>query len=153
MVPGLESAFTPGDAPLTLPNRIGIEICKDMDFNRMLRKDSREHADVMAVPSWDFEADAYSHGNMAVMRDVENGFSAARSARDGLLTLSDAQGRILALHRTSKDGFTTLVGDLPRGINAGNTVYDRIGDAFAWFCAAVGAILLLRGFLPQKKAA
>jgi apolipoprotein N-acyltransferase len=153
MVPGLESTFTPGDAPLTLPNRIGIEICKDMDFNRMLRKDSREHADVMAVPAWDFEADAYSHGNMAVMRDVENGFSAARSARDGLLTLSDAQGRILALHRTSKDGFTTLVGDLPRGINAGNTVYDRIGDAFAWFCAAAGAILLLLGFLPRKKAA
>jgi len=153
MVPGLESAFTPGDAPLTLPNRIGIEICKDMDFNRMLRKDSREHADVMAVPAWDFDADADLHGNMAVMRDVENGFAMARAARDGLLTLSDAQGRILALRRTSKDGFTTLVGDLPRGINAGNTVYDRIGDAFAWLCIAASAILLLLGFLPRKKAA
>jgi apolipoprotein N-acyltransferase len=149
----LESAFTPGDAPLTLPNRIGIEICKDMDFNRMLRKDSREHADVMAVPAWDFDADADLHGNMAVMRDVENGFAMARAARDGLLTLSDAQGRILALRHTSKDGFTTLVGDLPHGTNAGNTVYDRIGDAFAWLCIAASAILLLLGFLPRRKIA
>ena len=153
MVPGLERAFTPGTAPFTLPNHIGIEICKDMDFNRMLRKDSHAHADVMAVPAWDFEADAYLHGDMAVMRDVENGFAMARSARDGLLTLSDAQGRILTLRRTGNDGFTTLVGDLPRGTNAGNTLYDRIGDAFAWLCIAVSTTLLLLGFYPRKKSA
>jgi apolipoprotein N-acyltransferase len=153
MVPGLERAFTPGGAPLTLPNRIGIEICKDMDFNRMLRKDSGSNADVMAVPAWDFDADAYLHSDMAVMRDVENGFAMARSARDGLLTLSDAQGRILAIRRTGNDGFTTLVGDLPRGTNAGSTVYDRIGDAFAWLCMAVSAALLLLGFFPRKKSA
>ena len=152
MVPGLERAFTPGDTPLTLPSHIGIEICKDMDFNRMLRRDSHAHADVMAVPAWDFGADAYLHGNMAVMRDVENGFAMARSARDGLLTLSDAQGRILALRRTNDDGFTTLVGDLPRGGNAGSTVYDRIGDAFAWLCIAISAILLFLGFYPRKKS-
>jgi apolipoprotein N-acyltransferase len=153
MVPGLESAFTPGNGPLTLSNRVGIEICKDMDFNRMVRQDSRAHADVMAVPAWDFDADAYLHGDMAVMRDVENGFALARSARDGLLTLSDAQGRILALRRTSYDGFATLVDDLPRGTNAGNTLYDRIGDAFAWLCIAVSTALLLLGFFPRKKAA
>ena len=152
MVPGLEHAFRPGNAPLTLSNHIGIEICRDMDFNRMLRKDSREHADVMAVPAWDFDADAYLHGNMAVMRDVENGFAMARSARNGLLTLSDAQGRVIALRRTSNDGFTTLVGDLPRGTNTGNTLYDRIDDAFAWLCVAAGTILLLLGFFPRKKA-
>jgi apolipoprotein N-acyltransferase len=153
MVPGLEDAFTPGKAPLTLANHIGIEICKDMDFNPMLHKDSRAHADVMAVPAWDFGADADLHANMAMMRDVENGFAMARSARDGLLTLSNAQGRILARLRTSNDGFITLVGDLPRGINAGSTVYDRIGDAFAWLCIAASATLLLLGIFPRKKAA
>ncbi len=153
MVPGLEGAFTPGTAPLTLSNHVGVEICKDMDFNRMLRKDSRSHADVMAVPAWDFNADAYLHGDMAVMRDVENGFAMARSARNGLLTLSDAQGRILALRRTGNDGFTTLVGDLPRGTDAGDTLYDWIGDAFAWLCLALSAALLFLGFFPRKKAA
>jgi apolipoprotein N-acyltransferase len=152
MVPGLESAFTPGTAPLALANRIGIEICKDMDFNRMLRRDSSVRADVMAVPAWDFGADAALHANMAVMRDVENGFAMARSARDGLLTLSDAQGRIVASMPTFNLGFMSLVGDLPRGTNAGHTFYDRIGDAFAWLCIAATALLLLAGFLPPKKA-
>jgi apolipoprotein N-acyltransferase len=153
MVPGLESSFAPGTAPLILPSHIGIEICKDMDFNRMLRGDARAHADVIAVPAWDFDADAYLHGDMAVMRDVENGFAMARSARDGLLTLSDAQGRILAVRRSSADGFTTLVGDLPRGANAGNTLYDRIGDAFAWICMAVSATLLFLALYRRKKSA
>lgn len=151
MVPGLESPFTPGTAPLTLANHVGIEICKDMDFNRMLRKDARAHPDVMAVPAWDFDSDADLHGNMAVMRDVENGFAMARSARDGLLTLSDAQGRVLAVRRTNSDGFATLVGDLPRGTDAGATIYDCIGDALAWACIAVSAILLFLGFFPRKK--
>jgi apolipoprotein N-acyltransferase len=152
MVPGLERAFTPGTAPLSLPGHVGVEICKDMDFNRMLRGDAREHADVMAVPAWDFGADADLHANMAVMRDVENGFAMARSARDGLLTLSDAQGRILALRRTSNDGFTTLASDLPRGTDTGNTLYDRIGDAFAWLCIVVSATLLFLGFFARKKS-
>ena len=153
MVPGLERAFTPGAVPLTLPNHIGIEICKDMDFNRMLRKDSRAHPEVLAVPAWDFDADAYLHGDMAILRGVENGFAMARSARDGLLTLSDAQGRILQVRRTDGAGFTTLAGDLPRGTNAGNTLYDRIGDVFAWLCVAASAGLLLLGVFPRKKAA
>jgi apolipoprotein N-acyltransferase len=38
---------------------------------------------------------------MAVLRAVENGFALARSARNGLLTLSDNRGRILAETATS----------------------------------------------------
>jgi apolipoprotein N-acyltransferase len=153
MVPGLESDFTPGTAPLTLSNRIGVEICKDMDFNRMLRRDSRERADVMAVPARDFGADRKLHANMAVMRDVENGFAMARSARNGLLTLSDARGRIVAGVPTLNSGFMSLVGDVPRGANAGDTIYDRIGDVFAWVCIATSAVLLLLGFRPRKNSA
>jgi len=42
------------------------------------------------------------------------------AAKQGLLTLSDSYGRIIALSASAKSGMVSLVGDLPRG--PGNTV-------------------------------
>ena len=50
----------------------------------------------MLVPAWDFTLDRFEHGHIAVMRAVEDGFSLARAARGGFLTVSDDRGRILA---------------------------------------------------------
>lgn len=141
LVPGLESrVFTPGATPLALPQGLGVAICKDMDFPQMIRSDAAAlHPDVMAVPAWDFGADRWSHARLALMRSVENGFAMARASRDGLLTLSDPYGRV-TMSRASGAGFVTLEGVLPRGFGA--TLYQRIGDAFAWFCAAVSLLML-----------
>jgi apolipoprotein N-acyltransferase len=53
-------------------------------------------ANLLLVPTWDFNLDRWLHARMAVLRAVENGFALARSARNGLFTLSDNRGRILA---------------------------------------------------------
>ncbi|MFL6631432.1 MAG: hypothetical protein ACJ8HJ_03830 [Massilia sp.] len=131
MVPGLEAEYTPGTAELA--TRIGgvdagIAICKDMDFAQDLRLYGRRGVGLMLVPAWDFDRDAYLHGRMAIVRGVENGFALARSASQGLMTLSDAHGRIVAERRTTHAP-GMLVGDLPTG--RGGTVYTRIGDVFA----------------------
>ena len=131
MIPGLESQYTPGHAEVVTDlngQKAGIAICKDMDFASDLRLYGKRDVALMLVPAWDFDRDAYLHGHMAVMRSVENGFSLARSASQGLMTLSDSKGRIIAEKRTAK-GPVMLVGDLPTG--RGGTVYSRIGDVFA----------------------
>ena len=150
LVPGLEtSVYTPGPGPRALPGGVGLEICKDMDFQAMLRTDTvATHPLLLAVPAWDFGADGWAHARVAVFRSVENGVPMARAARDGLLTLNDRYGRVLAQAKT-QDGFTTLTGDLPLAGASGFTVYDRIGDVFGWLSAALGLGLfgaaLLRG--------
>jgi apolipoprotein N-acyltransferase len=147
LVPGLESNFyTPGPGPQVLPDGIGLEICKDMDFQAMLRADEiATHPALLAVPAWDFDRDDWSHGRVAIMRSVENGVPMARTARDGLLTLNDRYGRIVARAR-SVGSFTTLIGDLPLDGRGGNTIYDRIGDLFGWLCLVLGVAATVLAF-------
>jgi apolipoprotein N-acyltransferase len=139
LVPVLESAvFTPGPGPKVLPNGVGLEICKDMDFQAMLRSDEvKTKPIVLAVPAWDFDKDDWSHARVAVLRSVENGVPMARSARNGLLTLNDRYGRLVARAKTA-GGFTVLIGALPLDGRGGNTVYDSIGDVFGWLCVVLG---------------
>ncbi len=152
LVPVLEtSVYAPGPGPKVLPNRTGLEICKDMDFDRMIRADEvATHPQLLAVPAWDFDADDWSHARVAVLRSVENGVPMARSARDGLLTLNDRYGRIVAAART-RDGFRTLTGNLPLSGRGGDTLYDRIGDLFGWLCIVLSLGLLGWSFAPRRK--
>jgi apolipoprotein N-acyltransferase len=151
LVPVLEtSRYTPGPGPKILASGIGLEICKDMDFDRMIRADEiATRPELLAVPAWDFEADNWSHARVAVLRSVENGVPMARSARDGLLTLNDRYGRIVAAARTRSD-FRTLIGNLPLAGRGGDTLYDRIGDTFGWFSIVLSLGLLGWSFMPRR---
>jgi apolipoprotein N-acyltransferase len=150
LVPGFESsAFTPGRGPRELPDGIGLEICFDMDFQRMIRRDQAvTRPRLLAVLASEIgthgewsnpatAADAWFHARDAVLRSVENGVPMARSAGHGLLTLSDRYGHIVAETRTNGE-FTTLIGDLRLEALGGTTLYDRIGDAFGWLCLLLG---------------
>lgn len=150
LVPVLESSvFKPGTGPVVLPDGTALEICLDMDYQRMLRSDDRAtRPKLLAVPAWDFGADGWFHARDAVIRSVENGVPMARSARDGLLTLNDRFGRIVARSATV-GGFTTVVGELPLGGRGGATLYDRIGDVFGWLCLALGLGLVAASFLRK----
>lgn len=151
LIQGLETRFfTPGKQPVMLPNGVGLEICKDMDFHAMIRADEVATKPVLlAVPAWDFDKDDWSHGRIAIMRSVENGVPMARTARDGLMTLNDRYGRIVAKARTVGP-FKTLIGDLPLDGRGGDTIYDRIGDVFAWLCIAFGFGLAGLSFVRRR---
>ena len=143
LVPVLETTvFSPGTGPVVLASGIAVEICKDMDFANMIRDDMvATKATLLAVPAWDFDQDRWSHARVAILRSVENGVPMARSARNGLLTLSDKYGRVVAV-TNSAAGIRTLVGELPLSGPGGGTTYAKIGNAFGWLSCVLGTLLV-----------
>jgi apolipoprotein N-acyltransferase len=145
MIPGLESRYTPGTAQLVSgepPARRGLAICKDMDFPAIGR--SLASSDLVLVPAWDFDVDAWLHSRMAMLRGVENGYAVVRSARNGALTVSDAYGRVLA--ETPSGPMAVLDARVPLG-GGGPTLYSGVGDAFGWACLGLAGLLLAWAWL------
>lgn len=118
----------------------GVAICRDMDFPDLGRSYSRAGVGIMLIPAWDFVADGRIHARMAVMRGVEGGYAVVRSAQEGLVTVSDHHGRILAEGATSAEPEVLLLTDVTPG--PGSTFYARTGDWFARLNAAGAAIIL-----------
>ncbi|GAB3789958.1 nitrilase-related carbon-nitrogen hydrolase [Dyella agri] len=151
LLPGLDP-FTPGQAYRMLDGtpRIGLAICKDMDFHDIGDAYATRGAQLMLVPADDFNVDGWMHSRMAIMRGVESGFAIARAARKGRLTLSDDRGRVLA-EASSERQDAELVGDLP--LRHTRTLYSRWGDWFAWLDLAMLAALLFAACLPMRQRA
>jgi apolipoprotein N-acyltransferase len=148
LLPGLES-FTPGQTYRMLDGtpRIGLAICKDMDFHDIGQAYAARGAQLLLVPANDFTVDGWLHSRMAIMRSVESGFALARAARKGRLTLSDDRGRVLA-EASSERRDAELVGDLP--LRSTQTLYSRWGDWFAWLDLAMLLALLGLAWLPTR---
>jgi len=123
----------------------GVAICKDMHFASLGRDFGSRDAAVMMVPAWDFHTDARMAANMTRLRGVENGYLVVRSSRDGLLSVSDAYGRMLAVAESRAYPGTSLFATVNVGPRVA-TIYTRIGDALGWLCVAgMVALLFLRG--------
>jgi apolipoprotein N-acyltransferase len=145
LLPPFESMFTPGGSLTTMAEPTGtwgVAICKDMDFTQLSRQYGQAGVGLLLVPAWDFVLDRFSHGHIAVMRGVESGFGIGRAARGGYLTLSDNRGRILAETQSNSVPFATLIADVPAVHD--NTVYQMLGDWFAWVVLALLAFTLVR---------
>ncbi|MDH5832600.1 nitrilase-related carbon-nitrogen hydrolase [Luteimonas kalidii] len=141
-IPVFEDRYTRGTVRTILPGspRTGVAICKDLDFTSTGLAYARRDVQLLLVPAWDFDVDAWMHGRMAVMRGVEGGFAMARTARNGDLTLSDDRGRVVA--EASAAGVAepvSLVADLP--LRDTRTPYRLWGDAFAILCLALATLL------------
>lgn len=138
MLPPFESNLTPGTALVTLRKPAetwGVAICKDMDFTLLSRRYGSEDVGLMLVPGWDFYVDRVWHGHMAVMRGVEDGFSIARAAKGGSMTVSDSRGRMLAETRSNAAPFATLLVSVPAAHS--RTLYLLLGDWFGWVACAL----------------
>ena len=122
-----------------------------MDFPKLSREYAAEGANLLLVPAWDFNLDRWLHARMAVLRAVENGFALARAARNGLLTLSDNRGRILAEASTVPGHFVSISGKV--NVVREETLYTRTGDWFAWICVAVFVSLLASPLIGRGEKA
>ncbi len=120
--------------------RYGVAICKDMHFARLGRAFAAREAGVMLVPAWDFVLDADMAANMTRLRGVENGYAVVRSSRQGLLSISDAYGRVIAADRSAPMPGTTLLATAHVGARV-PTLYTRSGDALGWLCVAAALAL------------
>lgn len=152
LVPILETPyFVPGHGSGWLGQGRAMEVCKDMDFPATIRRDAAKGVRLMGVPAGDFGGDAWLHARMAIMRGVEDGFALVRAANDGMVTASDAEGRLIASKKVAPAGLTLIVADLPLG--PGPTFYARTGDLLPWGCLlgvlAISAHLLLRRKWPS----
>jgi apolipoprotein N-acyltransferase len=145
MLPPFESNLEPGTTLRFLhepSGTWGVAICKDMDFTPLSRQYGAAGAGLMLVPGWDFNLDRWSHGHMAVMRGVEDGFAIVRAAKQGYLTVSDDRGRILAETQSDSAAFAALVADVP--VAHDNTLYLQLGDWFAWVVLAIFVFTLVQ---------
>jgi apolipoprotein N-acyltransferase len=148
LVPGWEVGYAHGEQALLTRlagQPVGIAICKDLDFPSTLA--AYGDRSLMLVPAWDFGEDAWLHSRMAFARAIEQGFSMARSAHEGKLSLVDGSGRVLAERTTDKKRAVQLVGDLP--LASLPTAYKRVGDLFGW-TIVVAWLLALAHLLTQS---
>ncbi len=150
LLPPFESRMRPGTRMTEWqePSGLwGVAICKDMDFPKLSRNYGNDGVGLMLVPAWDFVADGWLHGRQAILRGVESGFSMARSPKDGILTVSDDRGRIIAQEVSSASPFVNLVAEVP--VRNDHTFYARNDDWFAWVNMALFIVLLIsRWVLP-----
>ena len=125
--------------------KYGLAICKDMHFASLGRAYGRRQAGVMLVPAWDFGVDRFLATGMTTTRGVENGYTIVRSSREGLLTVSDPYGRVVARQDSAlMPGSALLVRvRVPAPVA---TLYTRIGDSLGWICvvaALAGAAMMI----------
>ncbi|HWY24974.1 MAG TPA: nitrilase-related carbon-nitrogen hydrolase, partial [Nevskia sp.] len=149
MLPLFESELKVGTTRTLLPHPSGlwgVQICKDMDFPELSREYGNDGIGLLLVPAWDFVSDGWLHDRMAVMRGVESGFSIARAAKLGLLSLSDSRGRVLAQAPTGGAEFASLLGTIP--VQHERTLYAARGDWFSWL--VLGLLLLSLLSLPGR---
>jgi apolipoprotein N-acyltransferase len=112
----------------------GMEICTDMDFPNLCRQYGAHGVGLLLVPASDFGDDGWLHSRMAILRGVESDFTIVRTARQGLLTISDGRGRVLAEKPSNAAPITTLLAT--PSVRHDETLYVRYGDWFGWSCVA-----------------
>ncbi|AQR71812.1 hypothetical protein BZG29_07220 [Janthinobacterium sp. LM6] len=142
-----EREFLAGSAYAVQPvagQAMGLAICKDMHFAPLGQAYGAAGAQAMLVPAWDFQMDAWMGARMTVVRGVENGYAVLRAAREGVLTVSDAYGRVLAERASSAMPGSTLLAPLPAARPVA-TWAGWLGPLFGWLCVALGVILLCAG--------
>ena len=122
----------------------GMAICKDMHFAALGRASGQRGAAVMLVPAWDFQLDRWMAARSTLTRGVENDFAVVRASREGMLSVSDGRGRVLAERRSAPLPGAALLVTLPvRTPHA--TLYTLVGDALGWLCVAGAMVLLAIG--------
>ena len=147
-------AFTPGRDMVVLPTNhgpISTAICYEIVFPRLVGESVARGSQLLTTitnDAWYGHSSApYQHFLQASMRAIEQGRYLARAANTGITGFVDPYGRVL--QQTEIFERAILVGDV-RMLDV-RTIYGRIGDLFAYICAALTLVALLfaggiRGF-------
>jgi len=148
-----EDSYTPGNSLKVVKTSSmgiwGIAICKDMDFTHPALDYSQQGINIMFVPALDFHDDGWTHGRVAIMRGVEGNYTVARAGQWGLLTLSDSNGRIIAMKSTdASPDEALLIGEVKLG--SGYSVYSQLGDWFGWTSLIAFSLSLILLFSHKR---
>ncbi len=134
--------FSPGQVLVTLPVngvKISTAICYEIVYPGLVRQAVRAGSELLTTitnDAWYGRSSApYQHFEQASMRAIEQGRYLARSANTGISGIVDPYGRVVMESALFEPA--VLVGEVR--FLSGLTVYGRIGDLFAYLCAAVTA--------------
>lgn len=138
--------FTAGQDMVMLPTShgpISTAICYEIVFPRLVGESISRGSQLLTTitnDAWYGHSSApYQHFLQAQMRSIEQGRYLARAANTGISGFVDPYGRVL--DRTEIFERAILVGDVR--LLEGRTIYGRIGDLFAYICAALTLVALL----------
>ncbi|HRF59571.1 MAG TPA: nitrilase-related carbon-nitrogen hydrolase [Fimbriimonadaceae bacterium] len=131
-----------GTRPLTVAvvrEHVGLNICFDSCFPRIMRETALAGADVIALPTLDPASPngfiQAVHAAFTPFRAAELGVPIVRAETTAWSMIVDARGRILGLTPTGREG--PLVRRLASGSHW--TLYRAWGDWFLWVCVGIAA--------------
>ena len=130
-------------------SKIASTICFDLDFPTFISKFGREKVDIMLSPANDWYAISRIHPQQVSFRAIENGFSLVRpNPNFGLATAFDYQGKMISYVDYAKTKNEIMISDVP--VKGVNTIYNIIGDLFAWL-SSIGLVLIIVSVILNKK--
>jgi apolipoprotein N-acyltransferase len=138
-------SFVPGSSYAVAPTPaggIGVFICYEAIIPQLSRRLVAGGAGVLVNISNDAwygnSAAAYQHLEMARLRTIENHRYLLRATNDGLTTLIDPYGRVLA----EIPRYRRMVMPAYFDFETQQTFYSVHGDVFAWLSVAIAALML-----------
>jgi apolipoprotein N-acyltransferase len=133
----------PGDGIVPVVNtpfgKIASVICADQNYPSLVRQAGRAGAGLLLVPSLDWKAVSPLHTQMGIFRAIENGCAMIKTTGEGLSAAVDCQGRVLSALDFWNTEERVMYSHVP--IESSATIYQFIGDSFAWFCI-LGCVVL-----------
>jgi len=168
MVPEGFGNFTPGKDVTVLPLptaggapwRVGAIICYEDILPGLLRRMGALHPDLfvnLTNDSWyGARAEPYQHLALAVFGSIEQRTSMVRAVNSGISAFIDANGRLVRQTEpidpavTPRPAESTLAA-VPM-LEAGHTMYAKVGELFARVCGLCTVFLLLRAVYTRYPA-
>lgn len=136
--------FSPGTEPAVMRvngHPLSTAICYEVIFSGLSRAAVNAGSQLLTTvtnDAWYGTTSApWQHFDLAAVRAVEFGRYLVRSANTGVSGVVDPVGRVLARSRLFEAD--VIVRDVP--LRDTRTLYSKIGDSFAWACAACCAVV------------
>ena len=144
-------AGQPGQVLAWRNHRLAPLICYEAIFPALTRAAARNGADILinlTNDAWYGRTSApYQHLSLCVFRAVESRRSFIRAANTGISGFIDPTGRIEA----PTGLFVDAVANHPVAALTHQSVYTRIGNAFAWLCLAAAALVVTLQAIQSRR--
>lgn len=125
--------------------KVSGAICYDFDFPGLGRALGQKGTDIAVVPSSDWRGIDPIHGQMAIVRAIEGGYSLLRPVRAATSLAVDPYGKLRASMSYFEENDRIMMASLPT--RRVQTLYSRVGDIFPM---ALMLFILFTGYRYRK---